>query len=394
MRWVVIGVFVLSSALNYLDRLTLTSLAPLLKTEFELSNTDFGYILFAFNVAYAVAAPAAGWFVDRAGLNIGVTLAVAFWSLANIATGAVSSLRGFIVCRTWLGVAESAGVPAAGKAIGTYLPPPERALGHAVSQIGISVGGMAAPLCAIAIATRFGWRWAFVVTGSLGFVWIPLWLWASRLAPRAEEPATAVSASGRSLLGDSRMWACVGATALGMTPYALWFNWITVYLTQAHGLTLAQAAVPASIPPLVGNVGGLVGGWLSFRLIAAGRSPAAARRMACVLSSACLLLTALVPLTQQVYAATGLIAWSLFWAASFSVNIYTLPLDLFGRSRAAFAVSLLTAAYGIVAGVLSPLIGHTIDRYGFFPACIAAGVLPLLGTSLLATIHPRHPDEL
>ena len=389
LRWLVIGVFVLSSALNYLDRLTLTSLAPLLKGEFQLTNAEFGYILAAFNVAYALGAPLAGWCVDRLGLNLGISLAVGFWSLANIVTGGVNGLRGFIGCRTWLGLAESAGVPAAGKAIGTYLPPKERALGNAVSQIGISVGGMLAPLCAIGLAAQFGWRWAFVATGAAGFAWIPLWLWASRLAPRVETAHdTTAAPSSRDLLRDSRLWACVAATALGMVPYALWFNWITVFLTQHHGLTLARVAVPASIPPLFANVGGLVGGWISFRLVARGRAPAHSRQVACTISAVCLVLTALVPLMPAVVFSTAVISWSLFWAASFSVNVYTVPLDLFGRERAALAVSLLTGAYGLTSAVLSPLIGFSIDRYGFGPACVAAAVLPLAAAALLARVRP------
>jgi ACS family hexuronate transporter-like MFS transporter len=182
---------------------------------------------------------------------------------------------------------------------------------------------------------------------------------------------------------DYRLWGFVLATALGMTPYALWFNWITVYLTEVHGLTLIQAAVPAAIPPLFANLGGLAGGWLSLRWVKLGREPLESRRLACLVSAAFLLLTAGVPFLPSAALATAAISFSLFWAASFSVNVYTLPLDVFGRENAAFAVSLLTSSYGVMTAVFSPLTGWLVDRYGFQPVCVLVGVLPVVGYLIL-----------
>jgi MFS transporter, ACS family, hexuronate transporter len=245
------------------------------------------------------------------------------------------------------------------------------------------VGGMLAPLCAIWLATQYGWRWAFVVTGALGFLWIPLWLFTARRAPRYQgaEPTEKVSSAG--LLRDRRQWAFILATALGMTPYALWFNWIVVYLTTANGLTLQQAAFPASLPPLFANLGGLAGGWISFRLVRRGATAVESRRRACFLSAVMLLATAAVPLLPGAVLATAGISFSLFWAASFSVNVYTLPLDVFGRARAAFSVSLLTGAYGLMAAAFSPLTGYWVDHWGFGPVCVLVGVLPLAGYGVL-----------
>ena len=383
------GVFVLSSCLNYLDRLTLTSLAPLLKESYSLTNVEFGYILSAFSVVYAVGAPLAGWFIDRVGLNSGISLAVAVWSLANMATGLVNSLRGLVLSRAVLGLGEAGGVPAVGKAITTYLPPSERALGHALSQIGISVGGMLAPLVAIGIATRYGWRWAFVFTGALGLLWIPLWNVVASRAPRLEDGPAPAAARGLSILRDRRLWGFVAGTSLGMAPYALWFNWITVYFTEACHLTLQQAALPAAIPPLFANLGGLAGGWLSLRAVKGGKPAINARIRACLISALLLLPTAFVPAVQSAPLATAAISFSLFWAASYSVNIYTLPLDVFGQASAAFAVSLLTCAYGAMSAWFLPLVGWLIDRHGFGPVCALVAVMPILGFAALQLTRRR-----
>ena len=193
-RWLVLAVFVLSTAINYLDRQTLTTLAPLLRTEFQLSNAQYGLILTAFSITYALSAPFAGMLIDRIGLNRAISLAVGLWSCAGIATGFTSGLSGLVGCRAVLGVAEAGGIPAAGKAIHQYLRPAERALGNAVNQAGVSLGMILAPPIATFLALRSGWRQAFVVTGILGLLWIPLWNWAARraggvAAPRLEATA-------------------------------------------------------------------------------------------------------------------------------------------------------------------------------------------------------------
>src|SRR5262249_17531461 len=154
LRWWVLAAFVLSSAINYLDRQALATLAPPLRAEFHLDYTEYGLILTAFSITYAACAPFAGLLIDRLGLDRAITLAVAIWSLAGVASGLTSGLASLIVCRAVLGMAEAAGIPAAGKAIHQYLQPPERALGNALNQTGVSLGLVLAPPLATWIAVR------------------------------------------------------------------------------------------------------------------------------------------------------------------------------------------------------------------------------------------------
>ena len=239
-RWLVLAVFVLSTAINILDRATLAALAPVLKQEFDLTNAQYGWITSAFNLTYAASAPFAGMLIDSFGLNRVISLAVGLWSFAGIATGFTSGLGGLVGCRAVLGVAEAAGIPAAGKAIHRYLLRGERALGNAVNQAGVSLGQIIAPVLATWIAVRYGWRPAFVVTGVLGLAWIPLWNWSAGRVPAAEAPKPHEGA-GADMLGDPRLWVFVIANALSMMGYYLWFNWTTLYMMTAHGLTLQKA---------------------------------------------------------------------------------------------------------------------------------------------------------
>jgi ACS family hexuronate transporter-like MFS transporter len=382
LRWLVLGVFMLSSAINYLDRQTLAALAPVLQRDFQLSREQYGWILGAFSATYAASAPFAGMFIDRIGLNRGISVAVGIWSCAGIATGFTSGLRGLVGCRVVLGAAEAGGVPAAGKAIHQYLCPSERALGNALNQAGISLGAMLAPpLAAWFVATR-GWRAAFVVTGALGLAWIPFWNWAARgaAAPHTGKPEPG---AGLEILRERRLWAFVFANALGMVGYSLWTNWTTQYLVDEHSLTLAASAHYAWIPPAFALAGGFAGGWLSCRLMERGIAAPAARFRVCAAASVVALAAFAIPAAPTPAWASAGISVSIFAIAAFSVNMYSLPLDAFGSARAAFAVSILVASYGALQFAISPIFGRLADLHNWTALTSAAALTPLAACAVL-----------
>jgi len=390
LRWVVLGIFVISTALNYLDRLLLAALAPTLKSEFHLSNTQYGGVISVFSIVYAVMAPVAGWFIDRVGLNVGITVSMAVWSLAGMATGLTRSFGGLLASRTVLGIGEAAGIPCAGKANGLYLQPRELAFGTALNQVGITVGSIAAPLMVAMIAPAYGWRSVFVVCGSLGFLWIPLWWVTAKKLPAPKTEISATPSGIAKILRDRRIWGLAAANALVMTLYTLWTNWTTVYFVEQHHLTEIQANENfAWIPPVFATLGGFAGGWMAFRSIGqsqAGRTGTdvlRARLRICWLAAAVLLLTAAVPLMPTPALAAALISFSFFWCLAISTNLYAMPIDFFGARHAAFGVSILTASYGLMQTVLSPLIGAMVDYFGFPVVCISLSVMPLAGITIL-----------
>ncbi len=389
LRWVVVGVFVLATALSFLDRQVLAAMAPQLRAEFGLSYEQFGWVVSAFSLAYALSAPFSGLLVDRLGLNRGILLSVGLWSIAGMSTGLVGGFGALLACRAALGVAEAGGIPASGKAFALYLLPRERALGGGLNQIGISLGLVASPLISAWLGVHYGWRAPFIATGALGFLWIPLWLRTVRRVPPAGEMAAPPAVA--SMLGDHRLWGLTVANVFAMTGYSLWTNWTTVFLVTAHGMTQATANRRlAWVPPLFASLGGLAGGWLSSRWAAGGHDLLAARRRVAWMSAAALLLTAVVPLMPTPGLATAAVSWSFFWSLALSVNIYALPLDVFGAHRAAFGVSALTFSYGLMQTFVSPLFGRVIDRAGFAPLCVAAAVLPLAAAVILeGTVRKR-----
>jgi ACS family hexuronate transporter-like MFS transporter len=384
LRWVAIGVFLFSSTLNYLDRQMFAALAPGISQEFHLSNEQYGLFISAFSLIYALSSPLVGLFIDRAGLNRGIGICVGVWSLATMATGWVESYAGLMASRALLGAAQSGGVPAAGKSYATYLPPPERSLGTALGQVGISMGMMLAPLVAGWMAPRYGWRSAFLVAGAAGFFWIPVWLFTARRVPTFPVAAGAVKVKVADMLRDKQYWGLIVGVCLGMTLYSLWTNWTTKYLVQVFNLTQEVANERyAWIPPLCGIAGGLGGGAITLRLARRGMHAHRARMYSCAFASVMALVTIFVPMAQTAGTATAAIGLSFFFTTWFSVNAYSMPLDIFGPERAAFAIASLTLAYGMIQFFISPAIGRVVDLHGFGPVCMALAFLPLIGTAVL-----------
>jgi MFS transporter, ACS family, hexuronate transporter len=383
LRWIAVSVFVLSSSLNYLDRQLLAALAPTVRGEFQLSNAQYGLVISSFSLVYAAIAPAAGWFIDRIGLNLGAGIAVALWSLAGSATAWTRSFSGLLACRTILGAAEAAGIPATGKANATYLEPRELALGTAFNQVGITLGSVAAPLIVTLMQPRYGWRSTFALCGALGFLWIPLWLFTSKHVPSvsAKNP---VREGGAKLLLDPRFWGLAVANAFVMTLYALWSNWTTLYFVQERHMTQDQANREfAWIPAVFATAGGFFGGVMSYRWIRAGMNVLRARLRICWISAMILLATAAVPLMPYPAMAAAAISLSFFWTLAISTNVYALPIDLFGPAHAGLGVAALTSSFGLMTAFLSPWIGGVVDRVGFSPVCAVLAVMPVLGVAIL-----------
>jgi ACS family hexuronate transporter-like MFS transporter len=381
-RWIVLAVFVLSSAINYLDRQTLAALAPLIESEFHITRQQFGWILGVFSAPYALSAPFAGLLIDRVGLNLASSLAIGVWSAAGIATGFTQGLKSLMGCRMVLGAAEAGGIPGAGKAIHQYLQPEERALGNAVNQAGVSLGAILAPPLAVWIAYNFGWRSAFIVTGALGLLWIPLWNLTARRA-RALQPRKTISSAGANLLAEPRMWLFALANALGMVGYSLWTNWTTQCLVDRHGITVKQSAAYAWIPPAAALLGGFGGGWLSRQFMRSGAAAISARFRACLIAAVLALATAAVPLAPTPAWTAAAISLSIFAIAGFSANMYSLPLDAFGGSRAAFAISMLVSSYGAVQLAVSPIFGSLMDQHRWPLLAAVTAVTPLAACGVL-----------
>ncbi len=396
LRWAAVGVFILSSTLNYLDRQLLVFLAPVIIADLHIDQARFGLLISAFSIAYAASSLGTGWFLDRVGVDRGISTAVSWWSIAALSTGFTKGVGTLALCRAALGIGESAGVPAVGKVNGLYLKPGERALGAAVNQIGLSLGASIAPLWA-GVAVARGWRLPFIVTGLFGFAWIPIWITIRRnIPPRYGDQEFAAARSGSvsfGLLRDKNLMLLVIANVLWMGSYSLWSNWTSLYLVGVYGLTLKQAGAYFWIPPLISNVGGFFGGWLSLRWTNRSGDAVGARRRAVWVSAAGSLLTLLLPFARTPGWATAAISLSFFFALAGSVNIYALPIDLFGPARAGLAIAALTCAFGVLQTVISPVIGYLSDHKMYTSVVWIATVPLVLSAMVLQGVRSVKQDS-
>ncbi len=389
-RWVAIVVFVFAAVLNYLDRQILATMVDIWRAhqDFAFSYDDYGLLLSVFSIAYAASALFVGWFIDRAGLNRGAAWAVALWAVASFGTGASHSVRRKHMAKSGRTPAQEFLKPARSRrhakavAAATSLPR-ERAVGQAMSQLGLSLGAGIAPAFAVYFSYRYSWHWAFYAAGLLSLAWIPMWLATARsIAPVAPTAAGAATHSF-GLLRDPRLWALMIANALGMALYSLWANWAPTYLVRVHHLTPPEASHYTWIVPLAGYLGALLGGAISWRLVRSGHSPVAARKRACFISAVFLLATMAVPMLPNPALATAGMSFSFFWVCAWSTNHYTLPIDIYGAGRAAFAGASLVMAYGVMQSLISRPLAAVIENYGFAPVCLAFAWLPILSYLLV-----------
>jgi ACS family hexuronate transporter-like MFS transporter len=390
LRWVAIAVFVFSSVLNYLDRQVLATMVTIKGFPF---SAEYGTSLAVFSLAYALSALFIGWFVDRVGLNRGVSISVAVWAVASFGTGFSHNVTELLLWRALLGVAEACGVSAAGKAVGMYLLPKERATGTALSQLGLSLGAGLAPRFAVIIADHYDWSWAFYAAGIISLIWIPVWLLTSRAIPPTVELAPPGGKHSFGLLADPKLWALIGANFLSMTIYSLWTNWPPIYLVHVHHLSGQQASHYTPVIPICGFFGALAGGSLSWRLINRGMTPVKARKRACLAAAVLLLGTMTIPFLPTPALATAGMSLSFFLISAWSTNHYTLPIDIYGAGRAAFAIGGLIFAYGAMQSVVSRPLGVVIERYGFQPVCFTFAVLPLAAYLLVHFLIPDDTQE-
>src|SRR5580692_5622033 len=292
LRWVICALLFFGVTKNYMDRQVLGVLKGTLQRDLGWNDIDYGNLVFAFQAAYAMGIIFVGRLIDRLGTRIGYAVVMVFWSLASMGHALANSLAGFMIARCALGFGEAGVFPASIKCVAEWFPKKERALATGIFNAGTNIGAIITPLVVPWIVVHWGWRWAFIGTGSLGFAWLILWLLLYR-KPREHPLCTdrereyiesdAESVNGKikwaQLLPHKQTWAF--AAGKFMTDPIWWFYlfWIPDYLQREHGLHLMQIGLPILVIYVISDAGSIAGGWLSSRLIRRGLSVNASREM-------------------------------------------------------------------------------------------------------------------
>jgi MFS transporter, ACS family, hexuronate transporter len=411
LRWYIGGLLFLSTVINYIDRQTLSVLAPYLKTEYQWTNTDFAMVLIAFRVAYAIGQTIAGRQIDRLGTRAGLSLAVLWYSVAAMATSLASGLRSFAAFRFALGLGEAGNWPGATKAVSEWFPRRESGWAVALFDSGSSIGGALAPWIVLTIYHTFGsWRPAFLLTGMLGF----LWLVAFRAFYRRPEDHPRLSAEERDYILEHRPTQVVSdQPPQRALPYGtllrlrqtwgyilsksftdpVWFfitDWFAVYLV-AKGFKLEESLMGFWVPFLAADVGNFFGGGLSSYLIARGWRVGAARKLIAVFGTAGMMCLIPTVWTDSFVVIISCFAVATFAYAAFSTIILNLPADLFPSASVASVSGMggTGAGLGTIGAIY--LTGWVADRYSFAPILLGASLLPLVALAAVLFLIRNTP---
>ncbi len=400
-RWWIVWTLFLSTTINYISRQTFSVLSPMIAAQYHFTHTDLARIFGAFQISYALAWLLGGIFLDAVGTRLGLALAATLWSVVNIFTGFAGSVFSFAAFRFMLGIGEGFNWPGASKTVAEWFPSEERSLAVAIFDSGSSVGGALAALVIPWIALAVGWRWSFVFSGTLGFLWLMMWLRVYHPLdrhPRVTPEEVAFIHAGQdvpsksakkglqrwlALAKDRNVWGIVLGRAL--TDPIGWFYifWLPQYLSDARGFSLKRIALFAWIPFVAADLGNFTGGWISGYCIRRGISVIRARTWVCAVS--CLPILAGIPAARvhNAYGALVLICVALWGFASWSTMGLTLPSDLFPQDVVATVTGLSGLAAGLAGASFTFAVGILVDRFSYRPAFLAAGLLPLLATAFL-----------
>ena len=402
-RWVICALLLLGTTKNYMDRWVLSALKTTLQHDLGWSEIAYSNIVLGFQAAYAIGMLVVGRFIDRFGTRLGYALVMIFWSLASMAHAVGSSFSSFLMARVALGFGEAGVFPASIKAVAEWFPAKERALATGIFNAGTNVGVIVAGLSVPWITVHFGWRWAFVIIGSLGFAWLTLWLLIYQKPEehprcskaelhyiRGDTPQPTQNIKWSSLLPYRQTWAFACGKFLIDPIWWFYLFWVPDFLERQHGLHLAQIGVPIVVIYLISDVGSVAGGWLSSFLIRQGASVNLGRKTAML---GCAI--AIVPIVFA-YRVTGLwpavllIGLAAAGHQGFSANLFTLPSDLF-PSRAVGSVVGIGGMAGAVGGMLiAKIVGYTLQWTGSYRVpFLIAGSAYLVALAVIHTLSPR-----
>lgn len=386
LRWTIAVLLFASTTINYIDRQTLSVLAPYLKIEFRWNNADFALIVIAFRAAYAIFQAVSGRLLDRLGTKKGLSLAVLWYSAAAFATSLAAGLRSFAALRFLLGAGEAANWPGAAKAVAEHFPESERGVAVAFYDSGSAVGGAIAPLLVIWLYQRFGtWRPAFWITGALGLIWLIFWRAIYREPETVREKKVAQRPSWASLLRKKETWGIV--LGKGLTD-PVWFfitDWFAIFLTS-RGFRIENTLAGFWIPFLSADLGNFAGGGLSSYCIRRGWNVIKARKLVVVLGGIGMVMLIPVIWISNFAAIIALFSLATFSYAAWSTMALVLPADLFPSEVVASVSGLSGAAAGIGTILSTLIIGLVTDRYSFEPVLIGASLIPVVATILVLVL--------
>jgi ACS family hexuronate transporter-like MFS transporter len=430
-RWLICTLLFFAATINYVDRQVIGILKPTLQTEFGWTETDYGWIVFAFQTAYAIGLLSIGRLMDKIGTKKGFSLSIVIWSFAAMAhawavpigVGAVAliiwiaatagyeiaattlsiSVIGFVVARFALGIGEAGNFPASIKTVAEWFPKKERALATGIFNAGTNVGALATPLIVPLIVVYWGWYEAFIITGALGFIWLAFWLVLYRRPEedtklskaelayiQSDPPESTVRIPWARLFPHRQTWAFALGKFLTDPIWWVYLFWLPDFLNKQHGLDLKTFGIPLAVIYIIADFGSIGGGWISGALIKRGWSINAGRKTAMLICALAVVPIIFASMTSSLWVAVLLIGIAAAAHQGWSANIFTLASDMFPKQAVGSVVGIGGMAGAIGGMFIAKLVGYILETTGsYVPIFAIAASAYLIALAVIHLLAPK-----
>jgi MFS transporter, ACS family, hexuronate transporter len=403
-RWVICALLLFGITKNYMDRQLLGVLKTLLQRELGWNEIDYGYIVMAFQGAYALGMVVSGWVTDRIGTRLGYALAMVFWSLVSAGHALCTTFGSFLLARSALGFGEAGVFPASIRTVAEWFPKKERALAIGIFNSGTTVGASVTPLVTPWIVAQWGWRWTFVITGALSGVWLIFWLMiygkpeehprvskAELEYIRRDPQAPPAKMAWAKLLPHRQTWAFVLGKFLTDPIWWFYLFWVPDFLQRRHGLPLTGIGLPIMTIYLISDIGSVGGGWISSRMLHMGYGVNVSRKSSMLLCSLCVVPIVFAYRIESMWTAVVVIGLAAAGHAGFSANLFTLPSDLFPPQAVGSVVGIGGMAGAIGGMLIAGLVGYILQWTGSYVVpFLMAGSAYLIALTVIHMLVPHY----
>jgi MFS transporter, ACS family, hexuronate transporter len=395
-RWGIAALLFFSTIINYLDRQNLSILARTIQNDLKISDLQYSHVVQAFLLAYTLSYIVAGRLTDWLGSRLSMALFVGWWSISDMMTALSRSAMSLGFFRFLLGIGEPGNYTAAPKAVSEWFPPREQGLIIGIYTAGATLGAALAPPLVALAATQFGWRAAFVCTGSLGLLWLVPWLLVSkRPKPLADPQELAVDPHPwKAALGRSYTWLLLFGRLMTDPVWYFYLFWFPKYLSDSRHLTLSAVGRTAWVVYLAADLGALAAGYFSSVLISRGIIPARARVRLMTVSALLLLSSPFVVLASSAWTAVFIASIATFGHLSWQTSLSSLILDLYPKRLVGTVFGIVAAGSGLGGLLSTGLVGFSVTHYSYAPVFVAMGFLHPLALLLIRQLRRYQPPTI
>ncbi|RKR15220.1 ACS family hexuronate transporter-like MFS transporter [Maribacter vaceletii] len=403
-RWWIIATIFLATTINYIDRQALSVAAPVIREDLNLSNEQYSWIVSSFLLAYTIMQIISGRLIDVLGTKKGFSIAIVWWSIANMLHAFGSGMLSLGIFRFLLGIGEAGNYPAAMKAISEWFPKEERSKAVGIVNMGPGLGAIIAPPLLAWLIISFGWKMAFVVTGALGFFWLLLWRWIyyePEQHPKISKEELKLI-QGKKELEQTKeklpwvhyfrykeVWGLALARFVSDGAFYFFVFWLPSWLADEKGFSLTEIGMFAWIPFLFSDIGSFVGGWTGEKLISKGFSLNASRKWVLWVGAILVVPVLGCLYVESPYIAITLISISLFATQFKQSSLFTLPIDVFSKKDAASVWGITGSAGSFGAMLFTPIIGWLVDTISYSPVFVIVAFLHIISALLIMVFIPR-----